>query len=73
MEVRLNSPHCKFKITNMADNQDSDLTPEGILSPSFIEEEIEKLIVAQLMFWFASVFIFTQHSNFTDNFITSRS
>ena len=49
-EVRLNSPRGKFKITNMADDQ-VDLTPEDIAGASFIEEEIEKLPVAQLKFW----------------------
>ena len=49
-EVRLNSPRGKFKITNMADDQ-VDLTPENIPGTSFIEEEIEKLPVAQLKFW----------------------
>ena len=50
MEVRLNSPWGKFKITNMADDQ-VDLTPENIPGASFIEEEIEKLTVSQLKFW----------------------
>ena len=51
MEVRLNSPRRKFKITNMADDQ-VDLTLEDINTPgvSFIEEEVEKLTVAQLKF-----------------------
>ena len=49
MEVRLNSPRGKFKITNMADDQ-VDLTPENIPGASFIEE-IEKLTVTQLKFW----------------------
>ena len=49
-EVRLNSPRGKLKITNMADDQ-VDLTPEDIPGTSFIEEEIEKLPVAQLKFW----------------------
>ena len=51
MEVRLNSPRGKFKITNMADDQ-VDLTLEDINIPGviFIEEEIEKLTVAQLKF-----------------------
>ena len=51
MEVRLNSPRRKFKITNMADDQ-VDLTLEDINIPdvSFIEEEVEKLTVAQLKF-----------------------
>ena len=39
MEVRLNSPRGKFKITNMADDQ-VDLTPEDIFGASFIEKEI---------------------------------
>ena len=34
----------------MADDQ-VDLTPEDIPGTSFIEEEIEKLPVAQLKFW----------------------
>ena len=50
MEVRLNSPRGKFKITNMADDQ-VDLTPEDIPGAGFIEEEIEKLTVSQLKFW----------------------
>ena len=50
MEVRLNSPRGKFKITNMADDQ-VDLTAEDIAGASFIEEEIEKLTVSQLQFW----------------------
>ena len=49
MEVRLNSPRGKFKITNMADDQ-FDLTAEDIPGASF-EEEIEKLTVSQLKFW----------------------
>ena len=40
LEVRPNSPCCKFKITNMADDQ-VDLTPEDIPGASFIEEGIE--------------------------------
>ena len=36
-EVRLNSLRGKFKITNMGDDQ-VDLTPEDILSASFIDE-----------------------------------
>ena len=50
--VRLNSPRRKFKITNMADDQ-VDLTLEDITmipGVSFIEEEVEKLTVAQLKF-----------------------
>ena len=50
MEVRLNSPGGKFKITNMSDDQ-VDFTPEDIPGASFIEEEIEKVTVAQLTFW----------------------
>ena len=50
MEVGLNSPRDKFKITNMADYQ-VDLTAEDIPGASFIEEEIEKLTVSQLQFW----------------------
>ena len=38
MEVRLNSPRDKFKITNMADDQ-VDLTPEDIPGASFIETD----------------------------------
>ena len=50
MELRLNSPRGKFKITSMSDGQ-VDLTPEDIPGASFvtfIEEEREKLTVAQL-------------------------
>ena len=50
MEVRLNSPRDKFKITNMADYQ-VDLTPEDIPCASFSKEEIGKLTVAYLKFW----------------------
>ena len=50
MEVGLNSPRGKFKITNMADDQ-VDLTAEDFAGASFIEEEIEKLTVSQLQFW----------------------
>ena len=51
MEVGLNSPRGKFKITtDMADDQ-VDLTAEDIPGASFIEEEIEKLTVSQLKFW----------------------
>ena len=50
MEVRLNSPGGKFKITNMADDQ-VDFTGEDIPGASFIEEEIEKLAISQLKFW----------------------
>ena len=49
MEVRLNSPCGKFKITNMADDQ-VDLTPENIPGARFIEEEREIETVAQLKF-----------------------
>ena len=49
MEVRLNSPRGKFKITNMADDQVA-LTPEDIPGASFIKEEMEKLTVSQLKF-----------------------
>ena len=56
MEVRLNSPRRKFKITNMADDQ-VDLTAEDIAGASFIEEEIEKLIVAQPKFWLKCLLI----------------
>ena len=38
MEVRLNSPRGKFKITNMADDQ-VDLTPEDTPGASFIETD----------------------------------
>ena len=50
MEVGLNSPRGKFKITNMADDQ-VDLTAEDTPGASFIEEKIEKLTVSQLKFW----------------------
>ena len=50
MEVRLNNPRGKFKITNMADDQ-VDFTPEDIPGASFSEEEIKKWAVAQLKFW----------------------
>ena len=50
MEVRLNIPRGKFKITNIADDH-VDLTAEDISGASFIEEEIEKLTVSQLKFW----------------------
>ena len=50
MEVRLNSPRGKFKITNMADDQ-VDLTVEDTPGASFIEEEIEKPTVSQQKFW----------------------
>ena len=46
MEVRLNSPCGKFKLTNTADDQ-VDLTPGNIPDAGFSEEEIEKLIVAK--------------------------
>ena len=49
MEVGLNSPRVKFKITNMVDDQ-VDLIAEDIPGASFIEEEIEKLTVCQLKF-----------------------
>lgn len=42
MEVRLNSPWGKFKITNIGDDQ-VDLGPEDIPGTSFIEEQLEKL------------------------------
>ena len=47
MEVRLNSPHGKFEITNIADNQ-VNLTPEDIPGARFSEEKKGKLTVAQL-------------------------
>ena len=50
IEVRLNGPYGKFKLTNTADDQ-VDLTPGGIPDGGFSEEEIEKLTVAQLKFW----------------------
>ena len=50
MEVRLNSPHSKFEITNMADNQ-VNLTLEDISGASFSEEGIGKLTIAQLKCW----------------------
>ena len=46
MEVRLNSPCCKFKLTNTADDQ-VDLTPGDIPGAGFSEEEREKLTVAK--------------------------
>ena len=49
MEVRLNGPYGKFKLTNTADDQ-VDLTPGDIPDAGFSEEEIEKLTVAQLKF-----------------------
>ena len=61
MEVRLNSPRGKFKITNMADDQ-VDPTPEDIPGASFIKEEIEKLTVSQLKFWLKCLRI-NQNSN----------
>ena len=45
--MRLNSPCGKFKITYMPDDQ-VDLTPADIPGVSIIEEEIEKLTVAQV-------------------------
>ena len=56
MEVRLNSPLVKFKITNMADDQ-VNLTPEDISSASFCEKEKEKLTVAKLKLSPASTLI----------------
>ena len=50
MEVRLNSPHSKFEITKMVDNQ-VDLTPEDISGASFGEDGIGKLTIAQLKYW----------------------
>ena len=50
MEVRLNSPHSKFEITNMADNR-VNLTLEDISGVSFSEEGIGKLTIAQLKYW----------------------
>ena len=46
-DLQLNSPGGKFKITYMADDQ-VDLTPADIPGVSIIEEEIEKLTVAQV-------------------------
>ena len=46
-EVRLNSPRGEFKISNMGEDE-VDLCPEDISCASCIEEEIEKLAVAQL-------------------------
>ena len=46
MEVRLNGPCGKFKLTNMADDQ-VDLTPGDIPDVGFSEKEIEKLTVAK--------------------------
>ena len=49
MEVRFNSPHGKFKRTDMADNQ-ADLTSEvDIPRTNFIEKEIDKFTIAQLI------------------------
>ena len=48
MEVRLNSPCGKFKITYMPDDQ-VHLTPADIPGVSIIEQEIEKLTVAQVV------------------------
>ena len=62
MEVRLNSPRGKFKITNMADDQ-VDLTPENIPGASFIEEEIEKLTVSQLKFCLKCLIRINQNGN----------
>ena len=61
MEVRLNSPRGKFKITNMADDQVA-FTPEDIPGASFIKEEMEKLTVSQLKFWLKCIRI-NQNSN----------
>ena len=61
MEVRLNSPRGKLKITNMADDQVA-LTPEDIPDASFIKEEMEKLTVSQLKFWLKCLRI-NQNSN----------
>ena len=49
MEVRLNGPCGKFKLTNTEDDQ-VHLTPGGIPGAGCSEEEIEKLTVAQLKF-----------------------
>ena len=46
MEVRLNSPCGKFKLTNTADDQ-VDLTPGNIPDAGLSEEEIEKLTVTK--------------------------
>ena len=46
IELRLNSPLVKFKITNMADDQVNS-NPEDIFSASFCEKETETLTVAQ--------------------------
>lgn len=49
MEARLNSPHGKVKRTEMADNQ-VDPTPEvDIPRTNFIEKEIDKFTIAQLI------------------------
>ena len=61
MEVRLNSPRGKLKITNIADDQVA-LTPEDIPDASFIKEETEKLTVSQLKFWLECLRI-NQNSN----------
>ena len=71
MEVRLNTPHGKFKITNTADDQ-VDLTPEDIPGASFIEEEIEKLTVAQLKFWFKCRRIINQRKEERRNYWKGR-
>ena len=46
MEVRLNGPCGKFKLTNMADDQ-VDLTPGDIPDAGF-SEEVGKLTVAKI-------------------------
>ena len=51
MEVGLNSPRGKFKITTDMAVDQVDLTAEDIPGASFIEEEIEKLTVSQQKFW----------------------
>lgn len=63
MEVRLNSPHGKFKRTEMADNQ-VDLTPEvDIPRTNFIEKEIDKFTIAQLIFILISIIILYLNQN----------
>ena len=48
VEVRLNSPRDKFKITNMADYQVA-LTPEDIPCASFSKEEIGRCLSKNLV------------------------
>ena len=48
MEVRLNIPDGKFKITYMADDQ-VDLTPADIAGASIIEEEIKNWLLLKFL------------------------